>query len=43
MPALKSDFLCDVCDFIKLAYFTQCLQKVYVVVKINKLQKNLTV
>lgn len=27
VPALKSDFLCDVCDFIKLAYFTQCLQR----------------
>lgn len=29
VPALKSDFffLCDVCDFMKLAYFTQCLQR----------------
>lgn len=28
VPALKSNFfLCDVCDFIKLAYFTQCLQR----------------
>lgn len=30
VPALKSDFffsLCDLCDFIKLAYFTQCLQR----------------
>lgn len=27
VPALNFSFLCDVCDFIQLAYFTQCLQR----------------